>query len=305
MTSAPPVTSVTAAAAAKLNLYLHALGKRADGYHELDSLVVFSSAHDVVRVTPADGFSLTIDGPFAGPLNQEASADNLVSRAALGLAQALGRAPDVAVTLTKNLPVASGIGGGSADAAATLTALARLWGLAADDQRLLTLAPRLGADVPVCVFGRTAYFGGAGEQVVAGPRLPDAGLLLVNPGVHMPTKDVFAARSGGWSAPGRFDRTPVDLPDLVHLLRQRHNDLQAPALSLSPKIGDVLGALDASPGCLWSRMSGSGATCIGIYASQEQAELAALLIARVRPEWWVMPSHLLHEVPPPIVETAP
>lgn len=298
------MTTVTAAAAAKLNLYLHALGKRPDGYHELDSLVVFASAGDVITVTPADGFSLTIDGPFGAPLMAEASGDNLVSRAAHRLAEAVGRRPDVAVRLTKNLPVASGIGGGSADAAATLRALARLWDLADDDPRLLAVAPRLGADVPVCLFGRTAYFGGAGEQVVPGPVLPDAGLLLVNPGVHMPTKDVFAARQGAWSQAGRLDRDPLDVEDLAHLLRRRHNDLGAAAQSLSPVIGDVLAALDASPGCLWSRMSGSGATCIGLYASPARAELAAELIARVRPDWWVMPAALLHEVPAPVVDSA-
>ncbi|TWB46496.1 4-(cytidine 5'-diphospho)-2-C-methyl-D-erythritol kinase [Nitrospirillum viridazoti] len=291
------MTTVSAAAAAKLNLYLHVLGKRPDGYHELDSLVVFATAHDLITVTEAPGFSLAIDGPFGSTLVAEGTGRNLVSRAAHALADALGRDPHVAIRLTKNLPVASGIGGGSADAAATLKALAELWGVAQDDARLVELAPTLGADVPVCLFGRTAYFGGAGEQVVAGPALPPAALLLVNPGVHMPTKDVFAARAGAWSTAGRLERDPVDVADFAQLLRARGNDLGAAAESLSPAITDVLAALDATPGCLLGRMSGSGATCIGLYADVAAAASAAALINRVRPTWWVKATALLPEVP--------
>ncbi|HYE49937.1 MAG TPA: 4-(cytidine 5'-diphospho)-2-C-methyl-D-erythritol kinase [Azospirillaceae bacterium] len=288
--------TVRAAAAAKLNLYLHVLGRRDDGYHELDSLIAFTGAHDVVSVTPAAGFSLTVEGPFAAPLLLEGPAGNLVSRAASLLADSLGRAPDVAITLTKNLPVASGIGGGSADAAATLRALAVLWDLAPDDPRPAALAPRLGADVPVCLFGRTAYFGGAGERVEAAPALPDAWLVLANPGVPVPTRDVFAARRGGWSAPARLERAPADAAELALMLRERGNDLQAPAQEVAPAVAEVLAALDVTPGCLLSRMSGSGATCFGLYADAEAAAAAARLLARVRPAWWVQAAALLPDV---------
>ncbi|HYC05136.1 MAG TPA: 4-(cytidine 5'-diphospho)-2-C-methyl-D-erythritol kinase [Azospirillaceae bacterium] len=287
---------VRAAAAAKLNLYLHALGRRPDGYHELDSLVGFASAHDLVEVAPADRFSLSIQGPFSGPLLFADPAENLVWRAAHALAEALGRPPHAAVTLTKNLPVASGIGGGSADAAAALRALAVLWDLPPDDPRPAAIAPTLGADVPVCLLSRTSYFGGAGERVAPAPELPETWLVLVNPGIHVMTRDVFAARTGPWSAAARLERAPDDVADLARMLAARGNDLQAPALSVAPVIGAALAALDVAPGCLLSRMSGSGATCFGLFRDADHAVAAAQLIARVRPDWWVKPAALLADV---------
>jgi 4-diphosphocytidyl-2-C-methyl-D-erythritol kinase len=286
-------------AAAKLNLYLHVVGRRADGYHLLDSLVAFADVGDTVRVRPARGLALSVEGPMAGGLAGDAPGDNLVARAARLLAEAVGRAPDAAVTLTKRLPVASGIGGGSADAAATLRALARLWGLAPDDPRLGEVAPRLGADVPVCLGGRAARMGGIGERVEPVAALPEAGVLLVNPGFPLSTPAVFKARTGPFSAPageGIFRDPPRDAAGLSRALAACRNDLAPPALALAPAIAEVLAAIGAEPGCLLARLSGSGATCFGLFADRAGAEAAAARISdRDRPGWWVRAGRLVSD----------
>lgn len=290
------MTLIRAAAAAKLNLYLHVLGRNADGYHRLDSLVTFASAHDLVEMAPANRFSLSIQGPFALPLLMEETDSNLVARAVKALAAALGRSPDVAVTLYKNLPVASGIGGGSADAAAALRAAAALWGLAPDDPRPAAIAPTLGADVPVCLGGRTAYFAGTGTEVTPAPDLPEAWLVLVNPGVALSTPAVFAARTGAYSDAGRLVTAPANVMDLAAALRERRNDLAFAAQTLSRDVTEALAALDLVPGCLLSRMSGSGATCFGLFADAESAVAAAAMIAGRRPRWWVQAASLVNDV---------
>lgn len=290
-------TLVRAAAAAKLNLYLHALGRRDDGYHLLDSLVAFASPHDVVTVRESGGFSLEITGPFAAPLLAEDLSRNLVTRAARALAAALGRAPDVAVTLEKHLPVQGGIGGGSSDAAATLRALAALWGLDPDDPAPARVAPALGADVPVCLFGRTAYFGGVGELVEQAPELPPGlSLVLVNPGVGLSTKDVFKARTGPWSQSGRLERAAREVGEFVAMLGARDNDLMAPAIALAPVVGQVIDALAATSGCHLARMSGSGSTCFGLYASRAEADAAAKALTAANPGWWVAGADFVRDV---------
>lgn len=287
-------TAITEAAPAKLNLYLHILGRRADGYHELDSLVAFADVGDRLTAAPADGGPhLDITGPFAGLLRAEDPAGNLVTRAAVALADRIGRAPAVRIVLEKNLPVASGIGGGSADAAACLRALARLWGIPARHPDLYEVGVRLGADVPVCIEGRAAYFGGIGDRLAPAPALPDTHVVLVNPGVPVPTPAVFRARQGGFSPAGRLDRAPADAAELAALLRQRRNDLTEPALTVAPVIAEVLAAIDATPGCLLARLSGSGATCFGLYGTAAEAETAAARIAAARPGWWVRAAGLL------------
>lgn len=275
------------AAPAKINLYLHVLGRRADGYHELDSLVAFADIGDRLAVRPADKLSFHIDGPFADVLAGEPVSSNLVVRAAEALAAELGRPPAVALRLTKALPVASGIGGGSADAAACLRALARLWGLARGDARLRVIAARLGADVPVCLDGRAAYFGGIGDRLDPAPDLPSCPVVLVNPGVALATPAVFKARSGGFSPPARLVDRARDVATLARLLAARTNDLAAPAIGLVPAISLVLAALGAQDGCLLARLSGSGATCFGLFERPEQAQRAAAAIAAAEPAWWV------------------
>lgn len=305
--------SIVEAAPAKLNLYLHVTGRRADGYHELDSLVAFTEFGDNIALTPgaarvtlrgADlppvGPHLAIAGPFGPALMGESPANNLVMRAAHALAARLGREADVMIALTKALPVASGIGGGSADAAACLRALARLWGVPPDNPALFAVAAGLGADVPVCVAGRSCYFSGIGDVLDEAPKLPETHVVLVNPNVPVPTPAVFRAmataraQSGaGFSAPARFTRKPADATDLAALLLERTNDLTAPALTVAPVIADVLAALERSPGCLLPRLSGSGATCFGLYATAMAADSAAKSIAAASPGWWVKPTRLL------------
>jgi 4-diphosphocytidyl-2-C-methyl-D-erythritol kinase len=268
-------------APAKVNLHLHVVGRRDDGYHLLDSLVVFAGVGDRLSVSPARDLSLTVVGPFAAELTGEA--DNLVLRGARGLAALTGIRPSGALVLEKNLPVASGIGGGSADAAATLRLLCRFWGVA---PALDGFSGTLGADVPVCLLSRPALMSGIGEILASAPPLPAAGLVLVNPGVAVATPAVFRVRGGGFSEAAGFPCDGwADAGSLAADLRGTRNDLETPARLLAPAIGDALDALCSLPGCLLARMSGSGATCFGLFASAEAARLAADLVKR--PGWWV------------------
>lgn len=280
-------------APAKLNLYLHVTGKREDGYHLLDSLVAFADAGDTVTLRPAERPAFRIEGPFAGPLRAEAPERNLVVRAVRALADHLGRPADLEIVLEKRLPVASGIGGGSADAAAALRGAARLWGVAEDEPELYRIVRTLGADVPVCLHGRTAYFAGTGEELTQGPALPPVWLVLANPGVALETRAVFTARTAPFTAAYRLERDPVDAADLARLLTLRGNDLAEPAQRLRPEIGQVLAALDNASGCLLSRMSGSGATCFGLFGTAAEAERAAVGLKAGQPGWWVRAAQLL------------
>ena len=210
-------------APAKLNLYLHVTGRRSDGYHLLDSLVAFADIADEVVAAPAAALSLDLAGPFAaafaGPIEE-----NLVWRAAMVLARHLGRTPAAALRLVKNLPLASGIGGGSSDAAATLRALAALWQAPLGADVLATLGLTLGADVPVCLGARTAWLGGIGEEVAPAPPLPPVAVVLANPGIALATAAVFTARTGPFSPPARFADVPRDAAHLAALIAPRGND---------------------------------------------------------------------------------
>jgi 4-diphosphocytidyl-2-C-methyl-D-erythritol kinase len=272
-------------APAKINLYLHVTARRANGYHELDSLVVFADVGDWVRATHASDLTLEITGPHATGLSS--GNDNLVMRAAEALWGRVGAAPGARVALEKNLPVSSGIGGGSADAAAAIKALVRLWGIHPGQHDLSGLALDLGADVPVCLAGRATYMSGIGEQLEPVEALPSLPAVLVNPGVAVSTPAVFKARGAGFSAPGRFDEMPNNVSELVQALAQRHNDLSDPACTLAPEISDVLAALENTSDCLFSRMSGSGATCFGLYANPDGARSAAAYLQQSHPDWWV------------------
>jgi 4-diphosphocytidyl-2-C-methyl-D-erythritol kinase len=213
----------------------------------------------------------------------------------MGLAEVTGRVAHVALHLRKNLPVASGIGGGSADAAACLRGLAMLWGIDPTDPAILGVAARLGADIPVCVVGRAGFIGGIGTELTLAPELPAAGLLLVNPGIGLSTPAVYRARKGGFSPPDRLTQASVDARELVRELAERGNDLTDAAISLVPKIATVLAALEATEGQLLARMSGSGATCFGIYEDAEGATSAASILKHHHPDWWVAPGRLLSD----------
>ena len=270
------MSAAPGAAPAKVNLCLHVTGRRADGYHLLDSLVVFAGIGDEVSAAPADGLSLALEGPEAGALAAEP--DNLVLRAARALAA--GRDLGAALRLTKRLPVASGIGGGSSDAAAALRVLSRLWGVEAD---LPAIALSLGADVPVCLARAPAVMRGIGEVLGPAPRLPRFGLLLANPRVAVETRAVFAARASGFSPPIAYPEAWSDAAAMARDLAAWRNDLEAPAMALCPAIAEVRAAIATQRGCLLARMSGSGATCFGLFADAAAAERAA---AALPGAWW-------------------
>jgi 4-diphosphocytidyl-2-C-methyl-D-erythritol kinase len=252
-------------APAKVNLFLHVTGKRADGYHLLDSLAVFPAVGDRLTFEPDATLSLTLSLTLTGRFGASLSAepDNLVLRAARHLAAQTAIKPAGRLVLEKNLPVASGIGGGSADAAAALRLLARQWNSTA---KLPDIALSLGADVPVCLARRAARMQGIGEMLSSAPKLPVFGMLLVNP------------------APATLPRVWPDAAAMAADLVQLGNDLQAPAIRLAPGIAQVLAVLQALPGVLLARMSGSGATCFAIFATPSAAAGAAASLNQ--PDWW-------------------
>ncbi len=281
-------------APAKVNLYLHVTG-RDDAYHTLDSLVVFAGAHDTLTAAVDDRLSLNITGPFGAMLAADDS--NLVLRAAWALSDLTTDRPGARIILEKNLPIASGIGGGSADAAAALRLLARLWGMQVPPRSLHQIATSLGADVPVCLNNWPARMGGIGDILSSAPALPDYGIALVNPGLAVATGDVFRARRGPFSTDANL---PAAWPDAVALARDLadyKNDLERPAIALCPSIREVLTALDATEHCLIACMSGSGATCFGLYPTPAQAEAAATSITR--PDWWCWGGAPWGFTPPP------
>lgn len=262
---------------AKLNLALHVRGREADGYHRIETLFAFCEDGDVLTVEEGEGLSLRLAGPFAAGLSD--GEGNLVLRAARALADETGVGTGAALTLEKNLPVASGIGGGSADAAAALRLLCRFWNLAPGAEALHAIAARLGADVPACLLSRPQRGEGRGDVLtpVNLPGLAGAPVLLVNPRIPLATADVFRRWDG-------VDRGPLGSD-----FRAARNDLEAPARAVAPEIGSVL---DALAGASLARMSGSGATCFGLYRSEAERDAAALRIAAARPRWWRLRTRL-------------
>ena len=276
-------------APAKINLFLHVGDKRADGYHELLSLAVFADVGDWLSAKPADRLSLRLAGPFAGALSGEA--DNLVLKAARALsawaAQRGIEVPGVDLTLEKNLPIASGMGGGSSDAAAALLLLAPFWALPVGSDEIGKLGLSLGADVPVCLGAQPAFMSGIGEVLNPAPGLPPFSLVLVTPGVSIPTARIFKSLRArtGVVAPKPFAGGTAH--DFAWWLDRSINDLAAPATEIAPVITRVEAAIVATQGCLLARMSGSGATCFGLYATEEEAAAAAATLAPAHPDWWV------------------
>jgi 4-diphosphocytidyl-2-C-methyl-D-erythritol kinase len=295
-------------APAKINLALHVRARRDDGYHEIETLFAFLRDGDVLTLSVpprrrgsrissdaahgpgaplsrgnGERASLSFEGPFGALLSAEG--DNLVTRAAAAFARAFDVPDKGAFTLDKRLPVASGIGGGSADAAAALRALARVHGVATDDPRLFACADALGSDVPACLLGLSALGRGRGEQLEAIAGLTDMPVLLVNPGVAVSTGAVFAA----WDC---VDRGPIGEGNLLDRALLGRNDLEAPARSIAPVIGEALALLRDTDGTLLVRMSGSGATCFALYETADRRGAAATTIRRARPGWWCLESTL-------------
>ena len=281
------MTTLHENAGAKLNLSLEVLGRRSDGFHAIRSLVAFATLGDVVSLVPADTLTLSAAGPFARDL----SGDNLVLQAGRGVRAAFPSSALGRFHLEKNLPVASGIGGGSADAAAALRLISAANGGTPNQQELVVVAASLGSDVPVCVVSCPTLMTGRGEILRAVRGFPSCGVVLANPGVPLSAAEVYSALN---AKPLAASVAEMDAPyfaagfaALLDYLKTRPNDLERPATQLAPVIGDVVAALEALPGARLARMSGSGATCFALFAAHAEAEAAKGLIAKAHPDWWV------------------
>jgi 4-diphosphocytidyl-2-C-methyl-D-erythritol kinase len=272
-------------APAKVNLTLRVIGRRADGFHEIESLVAFAGVSDALTFTPGSALALSVGGPTAAAAGD--IADNLVLKAARALAERVERLKLGRFTLSKRLPVAAGLGGGSTDAAAALRLLARANDLAPDDPRLMQAARATGADVPVCLDPRPRLMRGIGDVLSDPLDLPRLFAVLINPGVAVATRDVFSALAvpaAGETAPAAICTGASAL--LAEIARGR-NDLEGPAIELEPAIADALAVLRNLPGCRLARMSGSGATCFGLFDSMDAARGAARRLRVGYPAWWV------------------
>jgi 4-diphosphocytidyl-2-C-methyl-D-erythritol kinase len=285
-------------APAKVNLALHVTGRRADGYHLLDSLVVFADAGDRLTFSPAEADQFAISGRFAGKLPADVApgSGNLVIRARDALRDWASRAgvaaPPVHIHLEKNLPVASGIGGGSADAAATLRGLERLWQLGVPRRDLLAMGLSLGADVPMCIESSPLAARGIGEDIVLIGDFPELYLLLVNPLVEVSTPEVFRRLTNRQNLPLALPEEGAPLEQWLGTLAASRNDLQSTAEEVEPRITEALGAIrEADP--MLARMSGSGATCFGVYRTQASVDRAWAKLEAERPEWWITGSTIL------------
>ena len=272
--------SLSELAPAKINLFLHIVGKRADGYHQVESLAVFTRYGDVLKAVPATALSLHVTGPFADGLNTD---DNLVLRAARLLQTKADVKEGARLTLEKYLPVASGMGGGSADAAATLRLLAKYWPIG-NPQILVECARELGADVLACLASRTLMMQGIGDELSVVDDTEPVHLLLVNPLRPVLTRDVFA----------RFDR-PFSAPlgNALPSVFACRNDLQQTATQIVPEIADILTVVEKQDGCILARMSGSGATCFGLFSNADETTRAQQIIRSAYPRWWVQATHTI------------
>jgi 4-diphosphocytidyl-2-C-methyl-D-erythritol kinase len=271
-------------ASAKINLTLRVLGRRADGYHDLESLVAFADLTDTLTLQPGEATSLDVSGPFATASGDVA--DNLVLKALARLRQRIEGVAAGHFQLEKNIPAAAGVGGGSADAAAALRLLARANGIALDDPRLATVALEVGADVPVCLVSRACIMRGVGDKLAPPLDLPAMSAVLINPRVAVPTRDVFAKFASAHASKNNIGDVPRTADAMIAFLEQHGNDLTQGAIACSPVIAEVLDALRALPGVRLARMSGSGATCFALFATAGEASAAASLLPAAHKDWW-------------------
>lgn len=283
---------LTVFAPAKINLYLHVTGRLDNGYHTLDSLVAFADIGDKIEISPAVDFHFSVDGPYAAAFGQkerDASPDsaNLAVQAVWALARAAQKVPNMRISLTKNLPLASGLGGGSSDAAAVIWGLLEWWGISSKARYLPGLMARLGADVPVCLSCAPSRVRGIGDVMDPVPGLPEIPAVLVNPGKPCPTGHVFSRFDGKFKEPMALPENMHHAESFIDFLRHQENDLTQPAKETVPEIANILNTLEAQKGCGLARMSGSGATCFGLFSDEIFARLAAQNIARENPDWWV------------------
>jgi len=281
-------------ARAKVNLTLHVKGKRPDGYHELESLVVFADVADELEFSPDIDDRLEIDGAFAALLE----GDNLVMKAKRAVAEWLDLDIHGHFRLRKNIPVAAGLGGGSSDAAAAIRALVATYGENRDARDFVGKSAQIGADVPVCLYGRAAWMCGLGERITPVAKIVPLPAILVNPRIKLSTADVFRTLAAKPLEPGA-EVSPFSVStdwtspeSAASSLAEGRNDLEAPAIALEPQVARVLDTLRALDGCLLSRLSGSGPTCFGVFLSTEKAEAAARALSAAQPNWWVAPTVL-------------
>lgn len=271
-------------APAKINLFLHVTGKCDDGYHTLSSLVAFADIGDDVIITPADEFAFHAEGPFADKLMGH---DNLVVTAAQKFSAVTGHKLDLAITLYKKLPVAAGIGGGSADAAATIYGLLQHFGMSHEEDFLPDLLLDLGADVPVCFASQISYMQGIGEKLTPLPEIEGPYIVLVNSGEACSTAQVFGAFDQSYMTEKLLPKSFASVQELITFIQNQTNSLQTAAAKLCPAITQGLLELNATQGCALARMSGSGATCFGLFLTIEDAQSAATYLEQAHPDWWV------------------
>ena len=275
-----------ARAYAKINLYLHITGRRDDGYHLIDSMFALVNVFDIITVSAAEDLLLEIEGPFSSAIGP--NEENLVIKAAKLLAKKTDTKKGALIKLQKNLPPASGIGGGSSDAATTLKLLQHFWQSPITTNKLGRLATEIGADLPAFMLGKNCYVSGIGDVIAAAPNLPETNLVMVNPGIPLPTADVYNIETKNHSGIFKKVLSPhYSASSLARYLASSRNDLLPNALKIVPEIANVLRLLIKLDGCLLARMSGSGATCFGLYETEEKATKAAEIISSGNPAWWV------------------
>tara|TARA_A100001011_G_scaffold143638_5_gene151796 strand:+ start:23486 stop:24361 length:876 start_codon:yes stop_codon:yes gene_type:complete len=287
----PKIKKVSFFAPVKINLSLQIIGRRHDGFHLLESLVVFADKGDELSVSKSDSLTLKIKGPFAGSLSTDKN--NLVMRAATLLAEFHKIEPKAHIELNKNIPVSSGLGGGSADAAATLHALTELWKLPISDQELNKIARLIGSDVSVCLNQKSAIIEGIGERVSRLGNLPKFGILLVNSNSTVSTQKVFQKYHGNFSVPGSLNNIPKDRETFHKFLRDLHNDLTQASIYTAPEIKNILSVLTELDNQLLVRLTGSGGTCFALFDGIKNAQEAAEKLKIKFPGWWIEPASIL------------
>lgn len=276
-------------APAKVNLSLRVLGQRTDGFHQISSIVAFADIADVLELTPSTRASFAVSGPFAAAITAD---DNLVERAERAFREKCSSAQPARISLDKQLPVAAGIGGGSADAAAALRLMANANPGCVPAAEIEKIAASLGSDVVVCLASRAARMSGRGEKVTPLAAFPPLHVVLVNPGAALAAGEIYAALRAAPSN-GENAKSAETIPrletahDVIAHMRETGNDLEAPAIAMAPVVGEVLSMIAETPGCAIARMSGSGSTCFGIYETAMQAETSAQIIAESYPDWWI------------------
>ena len=281
----PKIEKISVFAPVKINLSLQIIGRRNDGFHLLESLIVFADQGDELSVSTADSLTLKIKGPFAGSLSTDKN--NLVIKAATLLADFHEIRPKAHIELNKNIPIASGLGGGSADAAATLHALTKLWRLPISDQDLNKIAEQIGSDVPVCLNQKSAVMEGIGARIRRLGNLPKFGILLVNPNFPVSTQEVFRKYEANFSEPGSLNEIPKNRIAYLILLQTLQNDLTQASINTASEIKNILSVLNELNNQLLVRLSGSGGTCFALFENTKNAQEAAEKLNKKFPDWWI------------------